>query len=490
MITAVSMAGLWWAAPAAAGQADLGGYFRVMGRPDLQGGNGRLGYWNLYGRLMNEGPYGMLELRYDVLPREPGSVQPWSTVHVRVEGGSIAHADADNGSLAAFRLSQMYVRSGNVLLRDVSWQVGTLEYYFGDLGLYDLRPATLMSGAIGASATYDHGPVEALVGVGDSGWTLYGLRYDAVPTGAVALRLRAAGKLEVGGGAEVRSEGHVAGLVNAPYQTPDITYEDWIRGEVAEHYLAEFGEEQADYFPDPEARTASSWATVGYLGFGGFGPLQWNNLFLRYEHLHPERSTFEELLGEPLELFVHDFTDQRTALTVGDEMQLRLVPDRLDVVLAGIWGDQRDGDDDIAPSDFDRTWGSTVQRVQIYTSPTVHLLLENAVAREWSRNGNAFREHSDSIFENTDGRPDTRGLEIGDSDSRRTWQGKGGVVLNPLGPGIFVRPSLRLLYGVQYSSQNNAFGNAFVETVDQANAFGNVEQHWHHLVAIEAEAWF
>ena len=475
---------------AAAGQADIGGYFRVMGRPDLQGGNGRLGYWNLYGRLMNEGSYGMLELRYDVLPREPGSAAPWSAVHARIEGGSITNADAGNGNLGNFRLSQMYVRSGNVLLRDVTWQVGTLEYFFGDLGLYDMRPATLMYGTVGASATYDHGPVELLVGAGDSGWWLYNTRYDAVPTGAVALRLRAAGKLEVGGGAEVRSERHVPGLVNAPYQTPGITYEDWIRGEVAEHYLAEFGEEQADYFPDPEPRTASSWLAVGYVGFGGFGPLLWNNLFLRYEHLHPQRSTFESLLGEDLELFVHDFTDQRTALTVGDEMQLRLIPNRLDAVVAGIWSDQRDADNDIVPSDFDRTWGSTVQRLQIYTTPTVHLLLENAVAREWSRNGNAFREHADSIFSNTDGRPDTRGLENGDSDTRKTWQGKGGVVLNPLGPGIFVRPSLRLLYGVQYSSQNNAFGNAFVETVDQANAFGNVEQHWHHLAAIEAEAWF
>jgi hypothetical protein len=64
------------------------------------------------------------------------------------------------------------------------------------------------------------------------------------------------------------------------------------------------------------------------------------------------------------------------------------------------------------------------------------------------------------------------------------------VVLNPLGPGMYVRPSLRLLYGVQYSTQNNAFGNSFVETLDQYNDFGNVERHWHSVVAIEAEAWF
>ena len=59
-----------------AGQADVSGYFRVAARPDLQGGAGRLGYWNLYGRLMNEGSYGMVELRYDVLERKPADLAP------------------------------------------------------------------------------------------------------------------------------------------------------------------------------------------------------------------------------------------------------------------------------------------------------------------------------------------------------------------------------------------------------------------------------
>ena len=63
-------------------------------------------------------------------------------------------------------------------------------------------------------------------------------------------------------------------------------------------------------------------------------------------------------------------------------------------------------------------------------------------------------------------------------------------MINPMGTGIFNRPSLRLLYGIQYSSQNNAFGNQFVETLDQYNEFGNVEQHIHQLIALETEAWF
>ena len=118
------------------------------------------------------------------------------------------------------------------------------------------------------------------------------------------------------------------------------------------------------------------------------------------------------------------------------------------------------------------------------------MLIEGSAAREWSRNGNNVREHKDSIFSSTDGAPDTRGLEYGDSDTRVTYQGKGGFVLNPLGTGIYSRPSLRLLYGVQYSTQNNAFGNSFVDTLDQYATFDAVEQHWHHVLALETEVWF
>ena len=101
-----------------------------------------------------------------------------------------------------------------------------------------------------------------------------------------------------------------------------------------------------------------------------------------------------------------------------------------------------------------------------------------------------FREHYDSIFSSSNGTANSRGLEYGDTHTRYTFQGKGGIVINPMGRGIFSRPSLRLLYGIQYSNQNNAFGNRFVETLDQYNAFGNVEQHIHQLIALETEAWF
>jgi len=106
-----------------------GGYARIMTRPDLQGGMSQLGFWNLYGRLLNEGPYAALELRLDLLEHDPVSNHPWTSLHARVEGGSVANADPGGGSLALFRLSQLYAQTGNVLFEHVTWQVGTLESY-------------------------------------------------------------------------------------------------------------------------------------------------------------------------------------------------------------------------------------------------------------------------------------------------------------------------------------------------------------------------
>ena len=74
--------------------------------------------------------------------------------------------------------------------------------------------------------------------------------------------------------------------------------------------------------------------------------------------------------------------------------------------------------------------------------------------------------------------------------SRDTWQLKMGPVLNPLGAGIFKRPTLRLLYGLQYSTANAAWSNSFVNSLAQNNIFQSVETHWHQVIALEAEAWF
>lgn len=476
-------------APAAAGRADVAGYVRVGTRPDFQGGGGTLGYWNLYGRLLNERPYAALELKYDVLERTAASQNPWTSVHMRIEGGAVSRATAEGGSLAGLQMSQLYVRAGNVLLPNVTWQVGTLHQYFGDLGLYDMRPAQIFFETVGASARYENDVVDVVVGFGDSGFFLRPEAYSTVLTPGGMARVRLGDYAELGGGGMVRYEPKAEGNRNAPHVTPGIDYEQWVRGEVVQQFLAE-NPNRPQNFPRPQAVDARSWKGIGYLGFGGFGPVRWNNLFASVERLHPTPTAVEDWQGQSYTLYVTELTDERTVTLIGDELQLRVIPQRFDFVLAGLWGRHTNGDNTLVPSDENRRYKSLVGRGQLYLTDTVHWLTESSIAKEVSENGNTFREHKDSIFANTGGQPDTRGLETGDTDTRITWQGKAGVVLNPLGPGVYSRPSLRFLYGVQHSNQNNAFGNAFVETVDQYNFFGNVEQHWHQVVSLEAEAWF
>jgi hypothetical protein len=387
------------------------------------------------------------------------------------------------------RLSQLYVQAGNVGLRNVTWRLGTLEQNYGDLGLYDMKPTLLLGDTLGAQARYRTDTLEVTAGLGDAGWSLKPDQYNTVFTGALSARLNVAGHLEVGAGGQAYHEPMVLGNRNAPHVTPGLDYEDWVRGEVLEAWeQAHPG--QLSEFPNPEPTDASSWKAVGYVGGGGFGAWRWTTVYASYALLHPDGWVTETLDGEEVPLYVHDLTDERTRLFVGTETQLALVPDRWDLVLAGLYGQNQDADNDLVPTDHDRTFMSTVVRTQVYLSPVVHLLVESSLAEEVSHNGNTYRDHKDSLFSSTGGAADTEGLEYGDDDTRVTWQGKGGVVLNPLGPGIYTRPSLRLLYGVQYSTQNNAFGNSFVETLDQYNDFGNVERHWHNVVALEAEAWF
>ena len=85
---------------------------------------------------------------------------------------------------------------------------------------------------------------------------------------------------------------------------------------------------------------------------------------------------------------------------------------------------------------------------------------------------------------------DERGLEFGDLDTRNTQQFKAGIVFSPKGKGLFARPAVRLLYGLQHSNQNNAFGNQFETRESNINTFAPVERHLHHLVGLEAETWF
>lgn len=469
--------------------ARVGGYVRVMARPDLQGGEGRLGYWNLTGRLMNEGPYAALDFDYDVLAPEADQLTPWTTVHMRIEGGSVGSADPGNGRLDNFRMSQLNVTAGNVLLNGVTWKVGTLEESMGDLGLYDMRLATVFYDTVGMSARTQWENVDWILGIGDAGYSIRGERYNPVVTAGSTLRVGLGKHAQLGLGGQWKKEAVVEGHIYAPYDTPGVDYEDWIRGEVIQSYRAD-NPIMADRFPDPELSNASSGHMFGYFGFGQLGPIQWNSTYVRWEKRHPDGPGEQNWAGETHDIHATSLTDERSVLTIGNEMLIDAIPDRLHIAWGLLYGRHKDGDNSIVPSEHDRWYASSVLRVQTAITPTLAWLMETAIAQEVSTNGNFIREHEDSIFANTDGISDTRGLEYGDADTRSTWQGKAGFVFNPLGPGIYSRPSLRLLYGVQRSNQNNAFSNQFITSLDQYNAFGTVEQHWHHMLALEAEAWF
>ncbi len=492
--TARICAVMWWfvfagSSVASAAEGTVGGYFRVMTRPDFQGGDGKLGYWNLYGRLMNEGPYVALHSQLELLDQQPGSGDVWARVHARVEGATVSGADSGGGALSEMRLSQLYTEVGNILLPDVVFRVGTLESWMGDLGLYDWRPTSLLGDTVGLSGALHGDKYDLLLGAGDSGFNNNADRYNTLFSGGVSLRLRPIAQVEIGMGAQFRYEPAVVGNVNAPHQTPEVDYTDWLRGEVVSSWSAD-NPGQLQNFPDPVSNSAESSKFVGYLGFGGLGPLVWNSLFVSYERLHPESVTTEVHEGVEYELFVSELTDERSVITVAEEIHLTISPNVAELVLSAIYGLHIDGDNEISPSDHARSYMSTVNRLQLFLTPRFHLLIEGSLAKESSTNGNQYRDHSDSIFDSSDGVSDSRGLEYGDASERRTAQGKVGVVLNPSGIGIFARPSLRLLYGGQWSSQSNAFGNSFVENLDQYNSFGNVERHWHHMVSAETEVWF
>ena len=470
-------------------RASAAGYLRIMTRPSLNGGDSRLGFWNLYGRLLNEGPFASLQLRLSVLDERPGTSEPWAAIYAKVEGGSIANTDRAGGRLSEHLLAQLYVQAGNVLVENVTWQLGTLESYFGDLGLYDMRPAQIMGDTVGLYARYQKGRIDALAGIGDAGFRLRGADYSTILSGGSTVRVRLSKHLELGAGFQVYAEPQVEGNRFAPHATPDVDFDDFVRGEVAEVFLAE-NPGMEDFFPRPVPTSSSSGKLVGYLGFGNVGPLAWTNVFANVTREHPDTSVTETFEDRDYEIFVNDLTDERFSATIGAEAQLRLVPGRFDLIWGALYGHHWNRDNNIAVGDDDRSYASTVVRGQLYLRPTVHLLAETAVAWEKSTNGNQFRNSKDSVFQSTDGIQDDRGLEFGDANVRRTWQGKIGWVLNPLGTGIYTRPSLRLLYGIQYSSQTDAFGNSFVQSLDENELFPSKERHIHQVIALEAEAWF
>ena len=480
-----------------------GGYFRIGARPDFQGGWSKLGLWNLSGRLLNETQWAALEMRLQLIKQTPGTNEVWTSLHAKIEGGSVHAADLLNGSLGQFALTQLYAKAGNVLIEDVVWQVGTLDYYFGDLGLYDMKFAEIFYETVGVSATWSNDKADILVGIGDSGYLKHSNGYSPVLTFGAAARIRPEEHVEFGVGAEFMYEPKVESSENAPHQTKfddksNVGYESYLRHEVLQDFVETLSDPtllQTQY-PKPEADDAFSFKVVGYLGFGKLGALKWNNLFFNFLRQHPEQYYLENYNGTEKRVFVKDWTDERYQFNLGDEMNLEIVKDRFDLTWAAIFGYHFDKDDEISASERNRMIWSIVLRGQVYITPTLHFLAETSYAQEKSLNGNLWRSSAGSIWKNDDGIVNERGLEYGDLDLRRTWQGKLGFVLNPGGTGIFARPSLRLMYGVQYSNMHNAFENSNIESQTQSNEFYGsdfskiADRHWHHVISIEAEAWF
>jgi len=470
----------------------FGGYFRIMAQPDFQGGNGGLGLWNISGRLLNEGPYAMVQSQLQLIQADPNGSDPYANVNLRVEGGFSQFAQAGTDNLSNFHISQLYVTVGNVALAHVTWQVGSLYYYPGDLGLYDFRPAQILENAVGLSATWHGDKLDVLFGVGDSGYGIHGAAYDTVYTVGGFARWKPTHGLELGIGGHFLYEPGNLGDPNSPYATPGVQYADYFRQDVVEQYALAHAQNPGalELFPKPSPRTSVSWRGVAYLGFGDIGPLRWSSLYGHVERLMPLTSYTETYQGQSYNIYLHDLTDQRYDIQVGNEMQLTLIPNRLDAAWGVVFGMDIDNNNTVAAGEDNRWYASTVLRLQAYATNSIHFLVESSIAHEKSLNGNLWREHYDSIFQSTGGIADSQGLEYGDTDQRNTWQGKAGIVFNPAGRGIYMRPSLRLLYGLQYSNMQAAFGNSFNVTLDQYNQFPNEERHWHQVVAVQAEGWF
>lgn len=507
-LLAVLLLFLFCFAPNAQAEDDrfsAGGYFRIAARPDFQGGWSKLGLWNISGRLMNESQWAALEMRLMLIKASPGTNEVWTSIHVKVEGGTAHAADLLKGSLSGFALTQLYVKAGNVLIQDVVWQLGTLDYYFGDLGLYDMKFAQIFYETVGLSATWENKYAEVIVGIGDSGYLRKAEGYNTMITFGAAARFRPVDGLELGIGGEVFFEPSVKGSENSAQQTrfknsDGVTYADYLRHTVVESFAKQYGAQSTQVFtnyPKPTPLNATSFKVIGYLGFGKLGALTWNNLFINFLQEHPESYFREDYQGQSMRIYTKEWTDERYQLNIGNEMNLNIVKDRFDITWAALLGYHFDKDNKIASGEHNRLIWSLVARGQVYITPTLHVLMETSFAQEKSLNGNLFRRSARSIRESQNGVQLVDGLEYGDLDTRNTWQGKVGFVLNPGGTGIFARPSLRLLYGVQYANVHDAFPSSNTTSIDQTNEFfgqdalNQIEdKHWHHVISIEAEAWF
>ncbi len=425
--------------------AEVGGYFRLMARPDLVGGDGRLGTSAFYGRLLNEGPWGLLDLRQRLVTGGPGV--PWGDLRLRVEGGTVANGEASNGSLLGFRLSQLHLHAGNLGPADVEWRFGTLETTFGDIGLYDTRPSQMWVDVLGAQATWSHAGTEVAFALGDSGWALRGSQYHLVASGGVSVKHTVGDHLKLGLGGQAWVE-PPSDDPDALQNTPGLSIRDW------------YGD-RADWAANhPDAAAGEpvlglAWKLAGSLDFLKLGAIRSNRFQVVAWRRLPDAPVVTAVGDTSITLGAADHTDARYALVIGNEMEVEVLPERLELAW-GILYDRSFDLDDRPDSKGGGSTGnnragiSTVVRAQLALTPTVALLGESCVAYEVVR---------------------------GETPTD-TQQAKGGVVLSPAGPGLNARPALRLLYGVQHSSKVDAWPGT------------PTGSHWHHVASLEAEAWF
>jgi hypothetical protein len=419
--------------------ATVGGYFRLMARPDLVGGDGRLGTSAFYGRLLNEGPWGLLDVHQSL---GDGGVDGASgSLSLRIEGGAVAGGDPSNGSLLGFRLSQLHLDATHVAGLD--WRVGTLECTFGDLWLYDTRPTQMLVDVLGVSTTWKRGGTTATFGLGDAGWTLHGARYHIVASAGGSM-VHTAGPFTVGLGGQAWYE-PADGDPDALRSTEGLDVDAW------------YGDRDAWARLHPDnavlpARPVSGrgWKLAAHAGVGKVGIVHDARVQVVWQHRLPDGPATVTVDDTPVSIGAADHTDGREELVVGAQVDLALVPDHLELAWGALLDVLHDADDPTNLTLGNRRGLSTVGRGQLALTRHVSLLAETSVAHEVAR-----------------GRP-----------ARRTWQGKGGLVLSPAGTGLDARPAIRLLGGVQRSSEPDAWPGT------------PTGSHWHALVSLEGEAWF
>lgn len=494
------------------------GYFRTMARDDFGSNANKLGWWPAYGRLLNETPWLTMQMENEVI-RPKYKNDPFAIITIRIEGGSFRATDFGVGNLKNYRITQLNLYAENYLLPKSTLQVGTIWYNMGYIGIYDFYISQIFWETAGVRFGQKLSNWEYFVGFGDSGYDIYfdrrsneatasKVKYNSIPTTGALIKANLAktgltkkfispifANLWLGSGFQFHYEKENQGNLAAPLQTPNISYRDVLTKKTLENYLTQ-NPGREDFFPYAKATSAAYFKWTFWMGFNlnsKLGPIQllWNNLSISLVKKRPDVSVTESYNNVTKDIYISEFTDERYELYVVNESIWTLISGRLDMVWGVLYSHAWDNDNTYTPTDANRQIFGSLMRFQYYFTKNIHALFETSLTTEKSLNGNKYREHFDSMEANTGGTPDINGLEYGDTDTKNTLQVKFGPVLNLNGKGINNRPSIRLLFGWQYSNVHAAFGNSFESDLSQRNVFTKREDaHVHYMVSIEAEHWW